>query len=93
MAIKNLTQGNSFQAGFFSGILLFVGLNFYDMSAHWQGIDLWGWPGIPFPFLAGAGGLFDIISWIGLLADIVFALAMSFCIGVTAKAVSNEISN
>ena len=91
MPIKNLIRSNAFQLGFFSGILLFLGLNLYDMSAHWQGIDLWGWPGIPFPFLAGAGGLFDVISWPGLIADIIFALAMSFCIGITAKVISQEI--
>ena len=92
MPMKSLVQGTAFKVGFFSGIILFVGLNFYSMAMHWKGLDLWGWPGIPFPFLDGFGDVFSAISWGGLLADIVFALALSFCIGVTVKSVSTEIS-
>ena len=93
MPLSNLIRGNAFQLGFFTGILLFIGLNLYSMSAHWGGIDLWGWPGIPFPFLDGAGSIFSVISWIGLCADIASALSVSFCIGVTTKSVWNGISN
>ena len=92
MPLNRLTHHTSFAVGMFTGILLFAGLNFYDISAHYQGIDLWGCPGIPFPFVCGAGNIFGIIEWPGLFADITFALAMSFCIGVTSKSVWEEIS-
>ena len=93
MSSKTLAHGVPFTLGLFTGILLFAGLNIYDMSAQWQGIDLWGCPGIPFPFACGAGDLFGIIEWWGLFADIAFALVLSFCMGVTSKSVWEEISN
>jgi hypothetical protein len=93
MPIKNLTQGTAFTVGMVGGILLFIGLNFYSMSAHWRGVDQWGTPGIPFPFINGTGNLFRVVSIAGLFADTAFALCVSFCIGVATKSVWKEISN
>ena len=82
--MKNRNLNTAFYLGFWSGILLFIGLNYYDFVTSYRGWDSFGTFGIPFTFKDG-GDLFANIVWLGLVADILFALVSSFIFGFIFK--------
>ncbi len=82
--MKNF-QKNAFSFGFYIGILFFIVLNIYSLAANYGGcIDCYGDFGIPFTL--GDGDIkFGRFIWVGLIADILFALIASFIIGLVLK--------
>ena len=91
--MKKRTSNIAFHLGFWSGILLFIGLNFYSLAANYGGcMDCYGAFGVPFTLGDGNIKFFEFI-WLGLIADIIFALVFSFAIGVTCKFVWSKITS
>lgn len=89
--MSKLFQRNAFNLGFWVGILVFIGLNFYSLNANYGGcIDCYGKFGIPFP-LMDSGLLLQRILWIGLIADILIALIFSFAVGLIFKFVWEKL--
>lgn len=83
--MKKHTSNIAFHLGFWSGILLFIGLNFYSLAANYGGcMDCYGDFGVPFTLGDGNFKFLEFI-WLGLIADIIFALVFSFAIGLTCK--------
>ncbi len=66
--------------GFCTGIILFIGLNFYSLNANYGGWDDFGAFGIPF-LLMDSGWFLQRILWFGLIADILIAIIFSFILG------------
>jgi ABC-type antimicrobial peptide transport system permease subunit len=76
----------SFVFGFLSGILLFLGLNYYThMQAYEDGLCFHCLREFGFPFYfykSGTSLHYEIILWSGLIADVVIALVFSILIGL-----------
>ncbi|CAN5850268.1 hypothetical protein BH20ACI4_BH20ACI4_12710 [soil metagenome] len=90
--MSKIFQNTTFILGFVFGILLFIGLNFYSLSANHRGyIDGFGESGFPFSWM-DSGWFLQRIFWFGLIADILFAIIFSFILGSIFKFVWSKIS-
>jgi di/tricarboxylate transporter len=84
--MKN-SQNKAFTFGFCCGILSFIALNIYSLSANYGGcLDCYGDFGIPF-ILGDSNIKFGQFIWSGLIADLIFAIISSFIIGLVFKLV------
>ena len=89
--MKNTAYGNAYYLGLLSGIMLFIGLNWYSFEVNYEGWDRYGKSGVPFPMKDG-GNLFANIIWLGLIADIVFGLILSFATGLLFQLFWSKVS-
>lgn len=91
--MKKHISNTAFHLGFWSGILLSIGLNFYSLAANYGGcIDCYGAFGIPF-ILGDAHIIFLEFNWFGLIGDIIFALGFSFLFGLFFKLIWLKINS
>ena len=80
--MKSRFRSKAFALGFLSGIVACLGLNFYSLAANYGGcLDCYGPFG--FPFTLGDERVFKYFKflWTGLIADMAFAVALSFGVG------------
>ncbi len=84
--MKRLIKNTAFELGFVASILVFVLLNYHSYSWNrttWTCLDC-GWQaGFPFRWYEVGGFVsYEEIIWIGLIADVAFAVTVSLWIGV-----------
>ncbi len=89
-----LFQNKAFILGFLSGILIFIGTQFYDSMPESEGITFHAIVRIGFPFdyiETGGNPTYTKTLWFGLFADILIALIFSFVVGLIFKFIGLKI--
>ncbi|HQU82408.1 MAG TPA: hypothetical protein PKY59_04750 [Pyrinomonadaceae bacterium] len=90
--MSKLFQNLYFILGIVLGFLIFVGLNFYSLTANYGNcIDCFGETGFPFTWM-DRGWFLQNILWFGLVADAFFAVIFCFLIGLILKEIREKIS-